>query len=135
MSPAWPDDPRLFVRAYLDAWNAGDADRVCDAYHVPSLIYAEGAVHANLDADARRSWLGSYVESTRAELAAGTRWECPSLKVTSLGADAALATARWVFRRTDGTILEDYPDTYVLVRLGGRWAFLADVVYEGEPAG
>ena len=129
---AWPDDAGEYVLAYLDAWNAGDADRVCDAYHLPSVIYAEAAVHANLDEDDRLAWLGSYVESTRDELAAGTRWECPSLTITPLGTDAALATARWVFHRSDGTVLEDYPDTYVMVRVDGRWAFLADVVYEGR---
>ena len=129
MPTPWPDDPREYVLAYLDAWNAGDADRVCDAYHIPSVIYADGAVHANLDTDARRAWLGGYVASTRPELAAGTRWECPTLEVVSLGPDAAFITARWIFRRRDGSVVEDYPDSYVLVRLGDRWAFLGDVVH------
>ena len=26
-------------------------------------------------------------------------------------------------------VLEDYPDSYLLVRIGGRWAFLADVIH------
>jgi hypothetical protein len=132
---SWPDDPREYVLAYLEAWNAGDADRVCDAYHIPSLIYAEGAVHANLDTESRRAWLAGYVESTRPELAAGTRWECPALDIVPLGPDAALATARWVFRRPDGSALEDYPDSYVMVRLEGRWVFLGDVVHATEADG
>ena len=130
MSEPWPDDPREFLLAYLAAWNAGDVDRVCDAYLVPALIYHPDGLEANLDDAARRAYLGGYVESTREELAAGTRWECPSLEITRLGNKAALVTARWVFRRTDGTALEDYPDTYVLVWLGGRWVFMADVIYE-----
>lgn len=136
MSPPWPDDPEAYLYEYLEAWNDGDVERVCDAYLVPALIYHDGdgagAVEANLDDAARRAYLGGYVESTRPELDAGTRWECPSLRIERLGRNAALATARWVFRRPDGTVLEDYPDTYVMVRLGGRWAFLADVIYAAE---
>lgn len=128
MNRTWPDDPGAYMQSYLDAWNEGDADRVCDAYHVPALIYKAGAVQPNLDDAARRAWLGTYVESTRAELAAGTRWTCPSLDLTRLGPDAAVAVARWVFARTDGTVLEDYPDTYILVHVSGRWVIMADVL-------
>jgi len=135
MTSPWPDDPRDYVLAYLDAWNAGDADRVCDAYHVPSLIYADRALHANMDTDTRRAWLGAYVESTRPELATGTRWECPTLSAMPLGSDAALVTARWIFRRTDGTVVEDYFDSYVLVRLDGRWTFMADMIHAGAATG
>jgi hypothetical protein len=135
MTAAWPDDPREYLLAYLDAWNAGDAARVCDAYLVPSVIHSEGAVHANLDEASRRAWLGDYVESTRPELAAGTRWECPSLEVTPLGSDGCLVTARWVFRRTDGSAVEDYFDSYLLVRVDGRWVFLADVIHATDTSG
>jgi hypothetical protein len=129
MSQPWPDEPEAYMAAYLDAWNAGDIDGVCDAYHVPALIYKDGAVQVNLDAESRLAYLGAYLDSTRAELARGTRWECPSLEIQPLGRDAFLATARWTFRRTDGTVLEDYPDSYLLVRIEGRWAFLADVIH------
>lgn len=129
MSLPWPDAPEAYMTAYLDAWNEGDTDRVCDAYHVPALIFKDGAVQANLDTESRLAYLGAYLDSTRDELAQGTRWECPSLEVVALGADSALATARWTFRRTDGTVLEDYPDSYLLVRIEGRWAFMADVIH------
>jgi len=129
MSRPWPDEPDAYMTAYLDAWNEGDTNRVCDAYLVPALIYKGGSVQANLDAESRLGYLGAYLDLTRDELAQGTRWECPSLEVVSLGADAVLATARWTFRRTDGTVLEDYPDSYLLVRIGGRWAFMADVIH------
>ena len=132
MNRSWPDDPEAFMAVYMEAWNEGDVGRVCDAYHVPALIYTGGAVQANLDEGARRAYLGTYVESTRGELGAGTRWKCPSVSATPLGRDAVLVTARWVFRRPDGTVLEDYPDTYILVRLGGRWAIFADVIHQ-EP--
>ena len=127
----WPDDPREFVLAYLAAWNVGDVDRACDAFHVPALLFADGAVQPRLDEVARRDWIGGYVDSTRGELAAGTRWTCPSLDVRTLGPDSALAMARWVFTRADGTVLEDYPDAYLLVRTGGRWAFMADIIDPG----
>jgi len=129
MGRPWPDDPTEFVMAYLDAWNEGDVDRVCDAYHLPSGVHKEGRVVAYPDEAAVRADLGGYVDSTRAELAGGTRWTCPSLTITSLGSAAALATARWVFSRPDGTVLEDYPDSYVMVRVDGRWFFMADVIH------
>ena len=129
MSRPWPDEPDAYMTAYLDAWNEGDTERVCDGYHVPALIYQDGKVEANLDAATRLAYLGAYLDSTRDELTHGTRWECPSLEITLLGSDAVLATAQWTFRRTDGSVVEDYPDTYMLVRIGGRWAFLADVIH------
>jgi Domain of unknown function (DUF4440) len=129
MSRPWPSDPEEYMAAYLDAWNEGDTDRVCDAYHVPALIHKNVSVQANLDPAARFTYLGTYLDSTRDELSKGSRWECRSLEIRDLGPDAVLATARWTFRRTDGTVLEDYPDSYLLVRVGGRWAFMADVVH------
>ena len=128
MSGTWPDDPRAFVLEYLDAWNVGDVDRVCDAYSLPTILYSEGRLQPRLDQAAQRAWLGRYIDSTRAELAAGTRWTCPSLAIAPLGPRSALATAQWVFTRTDGTVLEDYPDTYLMVRVGGRWLFMADII-------
>jgi uncharacterized protein DUF4440 len=128
MSRPWPDDPEAYMRDYLDAWNEGDLGRVLDAYHAPAPIFAAGVVEAS-QTESRRVYLGAYLDSTRGELAQGTRWECPSLEVKVLGSDAALLTARWVFRRTDGTALEDYPDSYLLVRVGGRWGFMADVIH------
>ena len=132
MSESWPDDPGAFMTAYMDAWNQGDVDRVCDAYHVPALIHKRGRVQANMDAASRQAYLRAYLDSTRNELAAGTRWECPSCAFTPLGRDGVLATAHWVFRQRDGTILEDYLDSYVLVGIDGRWVFLADVVHDAD---
>ena len=128
MSRPWPNEPEAYMAAYLDAWNEGELERVLDAYHGPAPIFVGGSVEAS-DAESRLAYLGAYLDSTRAELAQGTRWECPSLEVMPLGVDAALLTARWTFRRTDGTALEDYPDSYVLVRIAGRWGFLADVIH------
>lgn len=121
------------MHAYLDAWNEADVDRVCDAYHLPSLVHDSGAVRAQLDAASRRSWLGAYVESTRGALAAGGSWTCPSLSISPLGADDALATARWVFTAGDGTVVEDYLDSYLLSRLDGRWFILADAIHATAP--
>jgi hypothetical protein len=130
-SRPWPADPREFVLAYLDAWNEADVDRVIDAFHVPSLIHAEGVVRQQLTGPSRLDYLGSYVDSTREALAAGARWTCPSLEIRPLGADAALATARWVFTAGDGTLVEDYFDSYLLTMVGGRWYVLADAIHRG----
>ena len=116
------------MAAYLDAWNEGDLERVLAAYHPPAPLVSAGVVEA-FDTESRRAYLNAYLDSTRSELAQGTRWECPSLEVKALGTDAALLTARWVFRRTDATVLEDYPDSYLLIRIGGRWGFIADVIH------
>ena len=125
----WPTDPAAFVRAYLDAWNAADVDRVLDAWHVPSVLHTAGEVIAHPDGPSRRAFLGSYVDSTREALAAGARWTCPTLEVRPLGADAAMATANWVFTLGDGTVTEDYLDTYLLAKVGGRWFILADAIH------
>jgi hypothetical protein len=113
----------------MDAWNEADVERVIDAFHVPSLIHAEGVVHEQLTGPSRLDFLGSYVDSTREALAAGSRWSCPSLEIRPLGADAVLATARWVFTAADGTIEQDYFDSYLLTMIGGRWYVLADAIH------
>ena len=128
-SRPWPANPREFILAYLDAWNEADVERVIDAFHVPSLIHADGVVRQQLTGPSRLDFLGSYVDSTREALAAGARWTCPSLEIHQLGADAALATARWVFTAGDGTIVEDYVDSYLLTTVGGRWFVLADAIH------
>lgn len=92
----WPTDPRAFILAYLDAWNAADVERVIDAFHVPSLIQTDGAVIEQLTGPSRLESLGSYVDSTRDALAAGGRQTAPTVEVKPLGADAALVTANWV---------------------------------------
>ena len=74
-------------------------------------------------------FLGTYVDSTRDALAAGARWTCPSLEVKELGAEASLVTARWVFTLGDGTVTEDYFDSYLLARVDGRWYVLADAIH------
>jgi hypothetical protein len=51
------------------------------------------------------------------------------MTVERIGTDAALVTVRWVFRATDGTALQDYDDSYVIGRISGRWAFVADVIH------
>ena len=128
MSQPWPDEPEAFMSAYLDAWNEGDTERICDAYHASAPIYQAGAVQA-ADAATRLGYLGGWVDMTRGDLAQGTRWECPSTSVEPLGTDAARVTLRWVFRRPDGTGLQDYGDTYLLGRMGGRWLIVADVIH------
>lgn len=130
----WPDDPRAFVETYLDAWNGADVDRVIDAWHVPSVIHTAGEVIHQPTAESRLGFLGAYVDSTRPALAAGATWTCPTLDVRSLGADAAVATANWVFTLADGTVTEDYLDTYLLVRVSGRWFILADAIHAPTPA-
>jgi hypothetical protein len=129
VSRPWPDDPRDFILAYLDAWNEAEVERVIDAFHVPSLIHADGVVHEQLTGPSRLEFLGSYVDSTRDALAAGARWTCPSLEVKELGADAALVTANWVFTAGDGTVTEDYFDSYLLTHVRGRWYVLADAIH------
>jgi hypothetical protein len=131
MGSDWPNDPAGYLAAYVEAWNAADLDRIADAYHAAAPVYQGGQVLAD-DAAARQAFLAEYVESTRGELAAGTRWECPSLEVTPIGLNGALATARWVFRRADGSAVEDYLDSYVLVRIEGRWRIFADVIHDPE---
>jgi ketosteroid isomerase-like protein len=125
---SWPDVPEAFIAAYLDAWNEPDTERICDAYFETAPIFQAGAVQA-FDRASRLTYLGGWVDMTRDELALGTRWECPSMSVEPLGTDAALVTVRWVFRRSDGTELQDYDDSYVLGRIGGRWGFIAEVIH------
>jgi ketosteroid isomerase-like protein len=128
MSLPWPDEPEAFMAAYLDAWNEGDIERICDAYHDRANIFQAGAVQAS-DPTSRLAYLGGWVDMTRPDLAQGTRWECPTMSVEPLGTDATMVTVRWVFRRTDATVLQDYNDTYLLGRIGGRWVVVADLIH------
>ena len=128
MSQPWPDEPEAYMTAYLDAWNEGDTDRICDAYHERAPIFQAGAVQA-ADPASRLAYLGGWVDMTRRDLGQGTRWEYSSMTAEHLGTDAAQVTLRWVFRRADATVVQDYDDTYLLGRIGGRWVFVADAIH------
>ena len=48
----------------------------------------------------------------------------------SLGRDGALVGVRWTCRRPDGSIIWEFPDSYLLAAEGGRWWIVGDVVHE-----
>jgi hypothetical protein len=113
---------RAFMASYCDAWNREDLDAILDCYHLPCFIYKYGTLYALLDAETKRDYVAGFIEVNRAEGPA--TWEMLSFSLTDLGRDSALVTARWVFRRPDGSVIWDFVDSHHFCRLDGRWKFL-----------
>jgi hypothetical protein len=116
------------MSSYCEAWNREDLDAILDAYHVPSFTYKDGMLHAFLDAASRREYVADFIEENRKEGPA--TWEIVDFAVTDLGRNSSLVTARWAFRRPDGSVVWDFIDSYHLCRFDGRWEFLVRTLHD-----
>ena len=128
-----PDAPReqalrTFMDSYCEAWNREDLDAILDAYHVPSFTYKYGTLHSFMDAESRRKYVAGFIEVNRQEGPA--TWEIASFAVIDLGRNCSLVTARWAFRRPDGSVVWDFVDSYHLCRFDGRWKFLVRTLHD-----
>jgi hypothetical protein len=59
-----------------------------------------------LDAESKRDYFARFVEVNRNEGPA--RWEILTFSLMELGRSSALVTARWNFRRPDGSVIWDF---------------------------
>jgi len=119
---------RTFMSSYCEAWNREDLDAILDAYHEPSFTYKYGTLHAFMDAESRRKYVAGFIEVNRQEGPA--TWEIASFAVIDLGRNSSLVTARWAFRRPDGSVVWDFVDSYHLCRFDGRWKFLVRTLHD-----
>ena len=122
-------DVAAMLERYRQAWDDGDLGAILDAYHTPCFVFKRGHVEVCLDEPAKRRYFSALLEATRDALRAGARWNGGGLRVIDLGRDACLATIRWTFADPHGLVLEDYLDSYHVVRIDGQWRFLDDTVH------
>jgi hypothetical protein len=119
---------RAFMDGYCDAWNREDFDAIIDSYHVPCFIYKYGTLYPLLDAESKRKYFSGFIEVNRNEGPA--TWEILTYSLIELGANSALATARWVFRRPDGSVIWDFVDSHHFCRFDGSWRFLDRTLHD-----
>lgn len=119
---------RAYMGTYCEAWNREDLDAIVETYHLPCFIYRSGTLHALLDAESKRNYFGGWIEVNRNEGPA--TWEMLTFSLTGLGRNSALVTARWVFRRPDGSLIWDFVDSHHFCRFDGRWKFLDRTLHD-----
>jgi Domain of unknown function (DUF4440) len=119
---------RAYMDAYCEAWNRLDLDAILDTYHLPCFIYKDGTLYALLDEQTKRDYVAGFVELNRS--VGPATWEMPTFSLARLGSNSALVTARWVFRRPDGTVIWDFVDSHHFCRFGGRWKFLDRTLHD-----
>jgi hypothetical protein len=126
----WPGENffRAYMDAYCDAWNREDLEAILDTYHLPCFIYKRGTLYALLDERSKRDYIAGFVELNRQEGPA--TWEMPTFSLIELGHSSALATARWIFRRPDGSVVWDFVDSHHFCRFDGRWKFLDRTLHD-----
>jgi uncharacterized protein DUF4440 len=124
------DQLRTFIDRYCDAWNREDLGAILQAYHVPSFTYKYGTLHSFSDAESRRDYVAGFIAENRR--VGPATWEMVSVAVTDLGRNSALVTARWVFRRPDGTVVWDFVDSYNLCRFDGQWRILVRTLHDED---
>ena len=56
--------------------------------------------------------------------------ELDEVDLRRLGRDGALVTVGWTCRRHDGSVIWEFPDSYLLAAEGGHWWIVGDVVHE-----
>jgi len=122
------DELRTFMDRYCEAWNREDLDAILDAYNVPSFTYKYGTLHAFMDAESRRKYVGGFIEENHQEGPA--TWEIASFAAIDLGRNSSLVTTRWAFRRPDSSVVWDFVDSYNVCRFDGRWKFLVRTLHD-----
>jgi hypothetical protein len=119
---------RAYMDAYCEAWNREDLEAILDTYHLPCFIYKSGTLYALLDAESKRDYFARFVEVNRNEGPA--RWEILTFSLMELGRSSALVTARWNFKRPDGSVIWDFVDSHHFCRFDGRWKFLDRTLHD-----
>ena len=123
-----PDDPVDFLRWYRDGWNDLDLDRILDAYATPCFVSRAGGcctitTTRPRPGTSRTCWTATGARGA-APLGAGR------VDLRRLGRDGALVSVGWTCRRPDGSVIWEFPDSYLLAAEGGRWWIVGDVVHE-----
>jgi hypothetical protein len=123
-----PDDPVGLLRWYQEAWNDRDLERILDAYATPCFVAKGGRVLHHRDQAGKARYFGDLLAGNRRQ--GPHRWELGDVDLRPLGRDGALATVRWTCRRPDGSVIWEFPDSYLLAGERGRWWIVGDVVHE-----
>jgi len=112
-----PGELQAFFKAYDEAFNARDIDRLGTMYH-PEVTVFEGAGIDRTWAAYRDNHLGRELKMFQDLSFAHT-----NLAVVVLGPDAAYVTADYTIKYTSGDRKVDSGGiaTHILVREGGRW--------------
>jgi hypothetical protein len=119
---------RGLVDDYRAAWNRGEAEAIAAFYHSPNLTLLDGELHVDLDEESARQAIVRWLEVHRE--AGPATWEIASFAHTPLGANSALVTCHWVYRRPDGSVVWEYPHSALWCLLDGRWRVLASVYHD-----
>lgn len=116
-----------FFRGYAEAVDDRDFNRVAALHHAPCFKTHGGsdAIDCLQSHDAVRDFFrdlfGRY--KTRG-LRAGS---FSDLKVTPMGAKAALATLAWTQTGEDGVVVREFPRSYAMIQQEGAWLILAAI--------
>ena len=108
---------------YNDAFLARDAKRIAACYHVPSMtIRADGSFHT-FDSSEEIDRFFATVSQTYYE--EGMRdVEMKDFEVRMIGGESALITVEWFMKRSDGSIIRNWKQSYNLLKQGNYWVFL-----------
>ncbi len=126
-------DITAFFTTYRDAFNRLDGDAVADLWHSPSGITDSGATLAQAQltwwtAEApMRANMRALCEAYRSNGFADAQFEV--MDAVPMGANHAFARLRWVLRRTDGTVLQQFGTGYHVLRGANGWRVLMAVAY------
>jgi hypothetical protein len=121
---------RRLMDEYCQAWNREDLDAIVESYHLPCFIYKYGTLHALLDAESKRDYIAGFIQENRE--AGPATWEFSDFSMIDLGSNSSLATARWVFRRPDGSVVWEFVDSHQFCQFNGRWRFLTRTLHDGS---
>lgn len=116
-----------FMARYRESWERLDLDAVTECYATPTCVAHLSGVSRLADESAKRDYFAQRLDHLRA--AGPLRWDALDVHVQPAGRTGAVYAVRWVCRRADGHLVEEFGDTYLLAREHGRWLVLADVVH------
>lgn len=118
---------RAFMDAHRSAWERFDLGAVVASYATPASVARVSGLTRLPDEAAKQAYFGKRLDSMRAT--GPHTWTATRESVTPAGRCGAVYAVHWVCRRPDGSVVEEFGDTYLLARVGGRWEILGDVVH------
>jgi len=116
---------RRFFDGYMGCFDRLDGPGAASYYSTPSFVVKSGRI-IRFGPNEKIEYFSALMDSNAES--GDHIWEIAEFDVDLLASNGALATVRWVARRSDRSVLWDFKDTYVLGNDADGWHILGDIV-------
>ena len=117
-----------FIEAYANAFEARDASRVTDFYHIPCLsVRADGSVHTFSYVVDIKSFFAKVLDAYAQEGMA--KFTVANVECDAMGNAAVCLVCSWSMRRSDDSVIREWRQSYIFQRSASDWKIIASVFH------